>query len=339
MFKIQVLLSLLFLVLIANAQTSSQNTFCLQTFNGYGPIYAPRVSERTEKFTQEMKSQGCAVIQLQEIWNHSQIQIVKDNLGQNYQIYSPNETNRFGLMSLSKVKTLSTEFHIFEFNSDGGLLDGGRELAGVEKGFAVQTLSLYSGHPVSFINLHLHPASQAVRLAQIYELIKWSLARESQDPLVLSGDFNMAPGSLEYRFLTESLRLQDSVLQKWGQYPLHFCTYCSVNPLGWLSDDRIFDYVFYSKSAPLKPANVQVDMKGLKDAPYSDHYGLRVDFSYFPQASDEGSTAQEQAQLVEDLTAVMKVIAQQYTPASRIYNELGWWRQELSQNHSVALHQ
>jgi endonuclease/exonuclease/phosphatase family metal-dependent hydrolase len=304
--------------------------FCLQSFNGYGPAYAFHVAERTALFTREIKTQGCEVVHLQEIWSKNQIEIVKGRLKSDYAIFSPNETNRIGVMSFSKFPVMHTEFHIFSFNSDGGILDGGRDLFGVEKGFAIQNLKLTNSQNIDFINLHLHPASEAVRLAQIYEIIQWRLSKTTVAPVLLSGDFNMTPTSLEHQLLLGALGLKDSVLEKWGKYPEHFCTYCSTqNRLSWLRDDRVFDYVLFSNKALLKVTDVVVDLKGTPENRLSDHFGLRVNFDLSESLTTTRNIEHDRQALIYALSQAMVSVSQEYTVSSRIYNDMGLWRQEL----------
>ncbi len=300
--------------------------FCLQSFNGYGPAYASNVIPRTELFTAELLRDACEVVHLQEIWKTDQIQLIEQTMSSRYQIYSPNKVNLFGLMSLSTVPVSAEEFHIFRFNNDGGILNGGRDVVGVQKGFTVQTLE--ADEKIDFLNLHLHPASSAVRVAQIYEIVKWNIARKELRPLVMSGDFNMTPASVEHQFLRSALKVKDAVEEMWSKYPAAFCTYCAENPLSWLNTDQIFDYVLFSSQSKLKVKNLNLNLKGTSTEPLSDHYGLRVDFD-FTQQTPVRDIESDRTKMIETFDEVMRIVAGEYTKGSRIYAELGLWRQEV----------
>ena len=142
-------------------------------------------------------------------------------------------------------------------------------------------------------------------------------------PLLWIGDF---PAAIS--ILLKVLKLKDSVEEFWGKYPPNFCTYCSNNRLGWLWNDHVFDYVLFSQELNLKVTDVQVDLQGTPSNPLSDHYGLRVDFD-FSRAVPSRNLEADREITIRSLDQVMRSIVREYTKASRIYNELGLWRQQL----------
>jgi hypothetical protein len=298
--------------------------FCLQTFNGYGPVYAPQVQSRTENFTREIVAQGCEVVHLQEIWNSDQISIVQTLARKKYGVWSPNVQTKFGLMTLSQYlepQSLRQE-RVFESNNDGGLLDGGREIFGVMKGWATTRLKIPGVEgELDFINLHLHPASEAVRFAQLLEIVLDRSTQTDRRPIVISGDFNMEPLSTEYFFITTALKLRDPVIEKFQQYPLSYCTYCRSNRLSWLPSDHVFDYIFYSHSAPLKVEDFRLDLTGPGGEPYSDHYGLRIGFAP-AQARDIRHLESERYFLLSTLRRMQDSLEEKYGRTSKITKNL-----------------
>lgn len=325
------LLGFVFLTLSSEAQA-----FCLQSFNGYGPAYAPKVEARTERFTREIVSQGCEVVQLQEIWNSNQIQTLVRLARQSYGIYAPNSEVKFGLMNLVQFQTTQKpEAYLFHHNDDGGLLDGGREIFGVQKGWTFQRLLIPEiGSELDFLNLHLHPASEAVRMAQLFEILQWRLQQKDRRPLVISGDFNMDPLSAEYFFAVTAFKLKDPVMEKWGRYPLNFCTYCSSNPLSWLNEDKVFDYVFFSQGAPLKTQDLFVDLMGTPKEPFSDHFGLRVVFSP-SEGKDNRHIESERYFLLSILASMMDPVKSQYGTRSQVYKGLLALQSQLNKRSGI----
>ncbi len=87
-----------------------------------------------------------------------------------------------------------------------------------------------------------------------------------------------------------TLGLHDSMEEFLGQYPTDYCTYCQGNPLGWLSSNHTFDYIYFSNigfaKTSLKTVEGAINMKGTKKAPWSDHFGVRVEFSVEPTIAE-----------------------------------------------------
>lgn len=262
--------------------------FCMQNFNAYGPIYASRKEERTDIMVAELTGKPrCDIIHLQEVWNDSQINQVENGLKSLYTISSPNRQEKIGVMSLMMADMKKTETHDFNINSDGNILDRGREMFNVKKAFHVVQASMYGiDEDFYFMNTHLHPTSQAVRLTQIVDLLQWRL-QNTDLKLLLSGDFNGDEHSLERSVIMSLLGVHDSLLETvGGTYPKGLCTYCAGNPLGWLLSDHILDYIFFSNvgraTTHLRAYDGEINLRGTPRKPLSDHFGLRVQFSVEP---------------------------------------------------------
>lgn len=252
---------------------------CIQNFNAYGPIYASKVTKRTLLTTQELLRNPCEVVHLQEVWNESQINLFAKGLGQAYQVSAPNREMRIGLMSFVQSPILKTETYSFRLNSDSGVLDTIRSIANVRKAFHVVTIK-DQGRELKLVNTHLHPSSSAVRLTQLMDILFWRLNNMESD-WVVSGDINAGIDSLELQFLQDVLQVKDAGKTYFGgSYPADFCTYCQRNPLGWLTEDRTFDYVFLGLGvySPLRwnVFDFRVNLEMVGDTYLSDHFGVRV---------------------------------------------------------------
>jgi endonuclease/exonuclease/phosphatase family metal-dependent hydrolase len=288
---------LAFLILFAGASVHAEPAwqadhsapqFCLQNFNAYGPMYAMNVVSRTEKWTAELQAKpACAVVHLQEVWNQKHIKMVEHELSDRYRISAPNLQARIGIMSLFKGEVRHTETYSFHVNNEGGLLDGIRDAFNVKKAFHVVTARVETlDEDIFFINTHLHPTSSSVRITQLIDLLNWRLQNQTHK-MILSGDFNATFDTLEHTFVTSLLQVGDSLDLALGGYKPGVCTYCKENRLGWLSDDRVFDYVFFSNvgstNSELKVIDGTVNLRGTAKNPLSDHYGLRIQFSLEPK--------------------------------------------------------
>lgn len=281
--------------------------FCLQSFNGYGPAYATNTYNRTVAFTKEIAQEPrCSLVNLQEVWNKSQIDLVDRQLQAFYEVLAPNREQRIGLMTMISGQVLEQKLYLFKLNNEDGLLDSFRELFGVRKAFHVSLLRISGeAETLYLVNTHLHPSSQPVRLAQIMDIFEWRL-QHPDNKVILSGDFNSEVSSLERVFMMYLLGAHDAMAEVLGQYPKDFCTYCDTNPRSWLSGKHVFDYVFYSNisltSSDLVAVDGQINLMGNKEDVYSDHYGLRVEFAW--QKSQEIS----EEELGQRISYFLKVI-------------------------------
>lgn len=279
-------------VVMSGTVASAEAPFCVQTFNAFGPIYSRGIAERLHDMIRAFKKEGaCEVSQFQEVWSEEQYEILKqgfkEELDRDTAIRFEAELptpKRLGLASFLLWGAQRIGVHAFQMDKDS-LYDDIRKLVKVGKGFGFAEVNLREGRAsemISLSNLHLHPFSQSVRIAQLTEWLQWLDSRLPLDhPLILTGDFNFEPTSVEYQLVTDVLALQDSVVRVKGRYSKEDCTYCSDNPLSPPgTENRVIDYVFYHPTGALRlmPRSAEVNMKQYEGRPLSDHYGVRVQF-------------------------------------------------------------
>jgi endonuclease/exonuclease/phosphatase family metal-dependent hydrolase len=287
----------------------AKGSFCVGSFNAYGPIYAPDVEERAVALVDYLKGERpCDYLFLQELWRSDHIatlkaEIKKKSLKMELVSYDRGETS-FGLALLSyappgKVTVLPYPVNYL------GFTDWVRKILFVGK--AVSVTPIYpAGHerPVNVVNTHLHHVSEAVRVAQLAYLgmilddLLWN-----DLPVVVVGDFNARPDSLPIKILKYVYGLIDSK----DPYKPGACTYCGKNPLTWSDGDKVYDYIFY-RSTPLlnlKVQESQIGFKSFKGAPLSDHYGVLTQFDWVePSGAREplGDSAKAIGLLAEAIT-------------------------------------
>jgi endonuclease/exonuclease/phosphatase family metal-dependent hydrolase len=302
-------------------------SFCMQNFNAYGPLYAPETEERMNWIGSLLQeAPRCSVIHLQEVWSESNIDQIESSLSRKYSISSPNRESRIGVMSLFDGEITGTYTQNFNVNNEGGILDGIREALNVKKAFHIVRTQLFDmGEQFYFINTHLHPTSQAVRLTQIIDILEWRLYNQDLK-FFLSGDFNADENSLERDFIMTALGSHDSLQDAYGgEYPAGLCTYCNSNPHSWLLESKILDYIFVSNiggnETHLKSREGEVNMRGPLAEPLSDHYGIRVYFEL--QQGREANSAEQlaarQKALLSTLTKVYRILSQEEEPAFAPY--------------------
>ncbi|WP_413584614.1 endonuclease/exonuclease/phosphatase family protein [Bdellovibrio sp. HCB274] len=266
--------------------------FCMQNFNAYGPIYAPNTTERMEWIGSLLQAAPrCGVIQLQEVWNNSNINQIENALKYNYTISSPNRENKIGVMSLFDGVIKDTWTYQFKINNLGGFLDEIRETFGVTKAFHIVQAQLPAmGEDFYFVNTHLHPTSTEIRITQIIDMLNWRLQNPSLK-MLMSGDFNANEKSFEREFMMTVMGLHDSFAEALGgSYPPGYCSYCETNPHSWMPGNHMLDYIFVSNvggaNTKLQALAGELNMRGPLRDPLSDHYGVRVQFKLAPGGTD-----------------------------------------------------
>lgn len=300
-------------------------SFCVQHFNAYGPVYSSQVKSRTTKLTSELLSEAhpCDVVQLIEVWKKNQAAQITLALSQQYEVSAPNLKSRNGLMSLVRGEIVESDTINFPINRAPGAIEKIRNMVKVKKAFhVIKALLPGQTEPIYFVNTHLHPTSQAIRIAQVVDLFQWRMQHQNLK-MILSGDFNANKKSLERSLIISLLAAQDSLEEAVGGYSEGTCTYCEENPRSWLKGNQVLDYIFYSNVSAF-PSNLvvksgSINLKGRGKQTLSDHYGVRVYFSIEqplgPRKTDEVSDELFLQKLLDSvgiLTTVDEVVFKHY---------------------------
>jgi endonuclease/exonuclease/phosphatase family metal-dependent hydrolase len=290
---------------------SFAESFCLQTFNVYGPAYASAIEPRLSELAEEIQKDRCDSYQFQELWKEDQYTLLESGLKNNR--YAPiwadhirQDGKMIGLGSAFQGSILNARSGTFRVNNEDGIADWFRGAWGVEKGFTLMEVKLDRAPQMLFVNTHTHPLNTSIRIAQIVQLLQEM--GQSRLPILLTGDFNATPESIEYKLLTQVGNLKDSFLESNRTYQ-GICTYCGDNPLSWSSEDRVIDFIFFqdSESVSLAVERSQVNLKGQEQSPLSDHYGVQTHFTWSEQPGSTGknyaaaaAVLKEAAHLLED---------------------------------------
>ncbi|MCB0392166.1 MAG: endonuclease/exonuclease/phosphatase family protein [Bdellovibrionales bacterium] len=292
--------------------------FCIQSFNTYGPAYASQVKMRTQLLVElfNLKT-DCEVFLFQEVWKKSH----KKNLRTGLSSLSPEMSFYHGDESYRDVKTgllMATNFNIQENFTQlykvfsHGAADWFRDQLGVKKAFTASTVNVVDNGmtaSIKIINTHLHHSSKVIRLAQILELYEYMNKHQSL-PIIIAGDLNTTPRSLEWKLLTRVLKVKDSHFSVYQNYQKEDCTYCHDNPLSWGGPSRVLDYVFYrsGKLVELKATESEVYPKTFKGEHLSDHYGKKIRFQLKNKSSFQ--TVKDSAGIIsiEEEKQVLKAV-------------------------------
>ncbi len=275
--------------------TAAAATFCAQTFNVYAPAYASGIESRLSRLAQEVKAEPCDVIQFQEFWRDGDYAKFKQSMkGSSYVLIRADDLRNdnviIGLSSAIQGKISQAQSSVFRVNNEGGILDGIRNLAGVQKGFTLLKVEIANTPSLLLLNLHTHPDKESIRLAQVTQLVQDIVSHPEilDSPIVLTGDLNATPDSPELALVKDLLLLRDSFVEANSSYG-GVCTYCKDNPLSWDNKDRVIDFVLIgnSLSHKLTSKTSVINLKGSKPAPLSDHFGVRSQLAWTLQAERE----------------------------------------------------
>ncbi len=267
---------------------SFAKSFCVQTFNVYGPAYASAIEQRLFALTEEIQRDPCDSYQFQELWKEEQYSLVAAKLKTNRfaPLWADNirqDGKMIGLGSAFQGSVLNARSGLFRVNNEDGITDWFRGVWGVEKGFTLMEVKLDRAPEMLFVNVHTHPMDTSIRIAQIVQVLQEM--GKSRLPIIFTGDINATPDSIEYKLLTQVGNLRDSYLESNRSYQ-GICTYCGGNPLSWSSDDRVIDFIFFQPSETISLAidKSSVNLKGAdRENPLSDHFGVQSHFSWEEQ--------------------------------------------------------
>lgn len=269
---------------IVNADTDS---ICIQTFNAYGPAYSRDLEKRTVVVGEELSASPCGIVQMQEVWSDTHHNWMMHALAESmfslssvrFDNFQRPQIGQSGLATFTTEILSSQSFAPFQVNTDG-LMDNVRELLGVIKGIGSSMITIRQNEDqkIRLMNVHLHPTSQRVRIAQVVQLLEaFFKYYPSKDPLVITGDFNFQPASTEYNLLQSVTRLTDAYVATNGPYATDTCTYCENNVHHWPGHRGVLDYIWSRRGQNHSVTHQKtfVNLYGLNGVTPSDHFGLR----------------------------------------------------------------
>jgi endonuclease/exonuclease/phosphatase (EEP) superfamily protein YafD len=285
------------------ARVSSQRSetpnlsFCIQSFNAYGPAYSTDIKGRSQDVAEELSSDPCDIISMQEVWKEwhhdflaaaltsslPQMSAIRfENVDQQHQGNS-------GLSIFTSNFPEKLAFEKFKLNKSG-FFDRIRGMLKVIKGMGMSEISLRSEptQKINLIDLHTHQDRIPVRIAQMTQLIlRYETMLPLKNPIIIAGDFNATPDSIEYQLIESVAGFTDSYKSVHSSYEPGICTYCANNPHHWGEKiDRVIDYIWMrsSPTASLFAATAVINLKGQDGIIPSDHFGRRSEFEIKNQA-------------------------------------------------------
>ena len=279
---------------LALRPTGTNDSISIQTLNIYGPFYAESLRLRELFVLEFLKKDNGDINLFQEVWfeyYYENMEKVSQSVGMNsvsYDALAKNE-KKSGLVTIARGTVHKKEIHFFPLGGDP--YDVLYSILDINKGFGIAHITHPKFPEISFwaVNIHLHHLNQNIRLLQLIHYLKWFLNKTTlQDPIILGGDFNFEPDSLEFEMLQNMFRFEEPQTYLGLNYS---CTICEENKfyIGYnlsklllMDYEKTTDYIFL-KSSPRVAVVVttfNVFPKKYNGIFISDHYGLRVDITF-----------------------------------------------------------
>lgn len=258
--------------------------------------FADRVEPRMRAIGNHLGDLDLDVMAFQEVWIPEARQLLCEagrRCGLDQIWHTEASLGGSGLLVLSRLPIEATRFDRFSLRGLPERIDHGEYYGG--KGFVRLRLRTERG-AITFIDTHLHaryrheipPAYRAFRTGQMVELAM--AARETSDPIVAVGDFNVREGQPEYRVLTGLTGLVDVAADLDQREPTVWSgnayRSCSRKP------DRRIDYVFTRHGREHGVLGRRVERcfhepLEFEDGPasYSDHAGVLAELELVPTSA------------------------------------------------------
>lgn len=308
------------------------NTFKLLTFNTWGLKYVSKfrkerlvaIADRLAKSNEGVKDYD--IIALQEIWTSEDWEYFDKVCSVKYPYrrwFSAGILTGPGLAVLSKYPIKKTFLYRFPINGRPSAFWRGDWYVG--KSVAVTILVLQNGSTIALLNSHMH-APYATKGDAAYETHRacqaWEIAviveelKEAGHAVILVGDLNSRPGSLQYNILEKEARLNDSwellngktdlqlvkTMDPWEQI-IRAATTCDSILNTWRSDRRLdeacrLDYALVDNNMlrPIK-ANVEFTEKIPGIGSYSDHFAYTATFKLNEKKIDQNNETIEDGKI------------------------------------------
>jgi endonuclease/exonuclease/phosphatase family metal-dependent hydrolase len=265
-----------------------QKKLSLVTFNTLGvPFFAPNITKRYKKIAQLINDSDYDIVCLQELFSYYHLFLFKNNLKKFPNVaYQKNLLGpRGGLAIFSKLQLNNPDFHTYSIPKNARfpfhtkLVQNG-VLSSIIEPFSIR---ICTTHLTSDIEHNLTPKNDYYNLikAQSIEAANvFNNYAKSGQPIIMTGDFNIAKHSLLYKEFLETTHAND-VFEK-----DETATYYNER-LGFyfkaLASNRI-DYIFYKTKniVPLTIENIfieEVAIRKHKKTYLSDHIGLHCTLS------------------------------------------------------------
>jgi len=248
----------------------------------------PKRTERMKLIGKELENFD--VVCLQEMWmkeDQLMLQQMGKDAGLNYShVYASGLINSAGLQIISRYPISEVHFHKYRVNGNILRVDHGDHHAG--KGIGYAKIKLDENTTISVFNTHTIAAYShddiyhTDRLSQVWELarfVQMTTAHDDSSLVLVTGDFNCGPHSLEYQVFLKVSNLVDAYTF------LHMDEGYTHEDLGDGKPKKL-DYIFFNKNKRWNLRTTEVTLKNHVKF-YSDHFGILAHFQLLEDGKKE----------------------------------------------------
>lgn len=332
----------------------TDDSISIQTLNTYLPYYAGYNEHRIAGILKLLKQDGSDITFFQEVWMkrfHINIRETFLPMGLTVIVYDAvaKNTKLSGLVTIVNGKIHKQEMHSFPFGRD--FYDSYLyKPLNINKGFGIAYIThpKFPNTPFWAINTHLHHYDQETRLLQMIHYLKWFLNKTIlQDPVILAGDFNFEPDSLEFEMIQHIFRFKEPQSHLGLAYSCTFLCKNNVSGIGYILNifftnyGKTSDYIFFRSSPRIKliPKNFRIFPKKYNGVFLSDHYGLKTDiiFKNNPESRQPVSEKELEERIwrfSQTLDKVQSLLSKNFSAEHQFLNSL---RDQLKEPDSVLL--
>jgi len=255
----------------------------------------PSRKDRFKAIAQKLDSYD--IVCLQEVWIESDQEFLKKACKEKGLIYShvfsSGMIGSSGLQIISRYPIREVYFHRYRVNGHVLRVDHGDYHAG--KGFGFCRISVSDSQDVCIINTHtiaqyqMEDQYQSDRITQMWELIRFvQLTSKPNQPIIILGDMNCRPDSMEYQLLTRIGHVNDS----FGEYLKRLkikddkgTTLMESSLMATIkSKSPRIDHIFYEKKKGIRLVDSKIVIND-DDLIYSDHFGICSTFEITTNSS------------------------------------------------------
>jgi len=246
--------------------------------------------KRTERFAAiASKLDSFDVVCFQEVWIKEDQDLLRETCkekGMTYShVFSSGLIGSSGLQIISRYPIKEVFFHRYRVNGTIYRFDHGDYHAGKGFGFAriaindTQSVSVIVTHTIAKYNVE-DDSYHADRLSQVWELIRFlQLTSRPNQPVIVVGDMNSKPTSVEYSMFTQVGKLVDAFDEFTSNSSRTQSAITSMD-----ENPQRIDYIFFQKTKGWKLTDSQIVLNDTEFL-YSDHFGVSATFSFGSQSS------------------------------------------------------
>ncbi|CAO3697799.1 unnamed protein product [Rhizopus stolonifer] len=225
-----------------------------------------------------------------------------------------------GLAILSRFPIISSTYHRYTLNGKPLKIFHGDYYVG--KGAGAVVLKHPQLGNINVFNTHLHAGYgdgyKAHRAAECWELAEW--VRQCQGPVIVTGDFNSTPTSLNYTLIRDHGLLEDSWTNPEPGITCNspFNTFSPNYQKGDATLGKRLDYIFHRQLNCIQSTLVMTELIPGQNMSYSDHFGVSASFDIL-QTSNLSTKTRLDKQIIRSL---LDLLVQESLSAKRDANRL-----------------